>query len=81
MPAQPSLPTRTDPALGSNRLGLGPAVVLYYAKDPWSAGMVLQNVWSLGGGSGINEVNEFGAQYFITYNPGRRARATAGPSR
>lgn len=57
------LPTRTNPALGSNRLGLGPAMVLYYAKDPWSAGVVLQNVWSLGGGSGINEVNEFGAQY------------------
>jgi hypothetical protein len=29
---------------------------------------VLQNVWSLGGGAGINEVNEFGAQYFFNYN-------------
>jgi hypothetical protein len=61
------LPTRTDPALGSDRLGLGPALVLYYAKDAWSAGVVLQNIWSLGG-SGINEVNLFGAQYFLTYN-------------
>jgi len=61
------LPTRTDPALGPNTLGLGPAAVLFYAKGPASAGVVLQNIWSLGG-SGINEVNLFGAQYFLTYN-------------
>jgi hypothetical protein len=29
--------------------------------------VVLQNIWSLGG-SGTNEVNLFGAQYFLTYN-------------
>ena len=61
------LPTRTDPALGSNRLSLGPAVVLFYPKDPWSAGVVLQNGWSLGG-SGINQVNAFGGQYLFNYN-------------
>jgi hypothetical protein len=62
-----SLPTRTNPALGTNRPGLGPALVLFYPKNAWSAGVVLQNVWSLGG-SGINDVNEFGAQYFVNYN-------------
>jgi Putative MetA-pathway of phenol degradation len=61
------LPTRTDPALGSNRVGLGPSAVVYYAKDAWGAGIVLQNVWSLGGTDG-NNVNEFGAQYFLNYN-------------
>ena len=61
------LPTRTDPALGSDRLGLGPAAVVFYAQDAWSAGMVLQNVWSLGG-DGANEVNTLAAQYIFNYN-------------
>lgn len=61
------LPTRTNPILGSNRLGLGPSAVLYYSQDQWGAGVVLQNVWSLGG-EGLNEVNAFGAQYFLNYN-------------
>lgn len=61
------LPTRTDSELGSDRLGLGPSGVLYYAKNAWGAGVVLQNVWSVGG-DGRNEVNVFGAQYFLNYN-------------
>ena len=61
------LPTRTNAVLGSNREGLGPSGVLFYAKDQWSAGVVLQNVWSLGG-SGINRVNTFAAQYIFNYN-------------
>lgn len=61
------LPTRSDSDLGSDRLGLGPSVVLYYATNNWGAGVVLENVWSLGG-EGRNEVNEFGGQYFLNYN-------------
>ena len=48
-------------------MGLGPSAVLYYAEDKWGAGIVLQNVWSLGG-HGNDEVNAFGAQYFLNYN-------------
>jgi hypothetical protein len=61
------LPTRTDATLGSNRVALGPAVLLFYPSEPWSAGVVLQNGWSLGG-SGFNRVNAFGAQYLFNYN-------------
>lgn len=61
------LPTRSDPMLGSDRVGLGPSAVAYYAEDKWGAGLVLQNVWSLGG-EGFDEVNAFGAQYFLNYN-------------
>jgi hypothetical protein len=61
------LPTRTDPALGSDRFGLGPAGVVFYAKDNWSAGLVVQNVWSLGGDV-PNKVNTFAAQYILNYN-------------
>lgn len=61
------LPTRSDPALGSDRVSLGPAGLLFYAKGAFSAGAVIQNYWSLGG-SGINQVNEFNLQYFFNYN-------------
>jgi hypothetical protein len=61
------LPTRTDSALGPDTVSLGPSAVLFYAKGQASAGVVLQNIWSLGG-SGANKVNLFGAQYFLTYN-------------
>ena len=61
------LPTRSDPDLGSDRYGLGPSGVLYYAESDWGAGVVLQNVWSLGG-EGRDEVNMFGGQYFLNYN-------------
>ena len=62
------LPTRTEPELGSNRVALGPALLIFYPKDKWSAGVVLQNGWSLGGGSGVNRVNALGAQYLLSYN-------------
>jgi hypothetical protein len=61
------LPTHSEPELGSDRVGLGPACILFYAKDAWSAGAVLQNTWSMGG-SGVDKVNLFGAQYLFNYN-------------
>jgi hypothetical protein len=61
------LPTHTDPLLGSNRLGLGPSGILFYAEEKWSAGVVLQNVWSVGG-SDSQKFNSFSAQYFLNYN-------------
>ncbi len=61
------IPTRTEPELGSNRLCLGPAALLYYKGDSFSGGIVAQNYWSLGG-DGINEVNLFSAQYVAYYN-------------
>jgi len=61
------LPTRTDSTLGSNRVALGPALLLFYPSEPWNAGVVLQNGCSLGG-SGINRVNALGAQYLFNYN-------------
>ena len=62
------LPTWSDPALGSNRVALGPAFLVFYPQNNWSAGIVLQNGWSIGNASGINRVNAFGAQYLLSYN-------------
>lgn len=61
------LPTHTDQLLGSDALGLGPTAVVFYAQDKWSAGVVVQNVWSVSGPDS-EEINTFSAQYFLTYN-------------
>ena len=61
------LPTRTDSLLGSNRLSLGPAALLYATAGPVSGGIVLQNYWSIGG-EGSNKVNQGSAQYIAYYN-------------
>ena len=61
------LPTRTNPALGSNRVSAGPALLLYDSSGPWAGGVVLQNFWSLGG-TGTNRVNNFATQYILYYN-------------
>jgi hypothetical protein len=46
---------------------LGPAALIFYPQKDWSAGVVVQNGWSLGR-SGINKGNAFGAQYLLSYN-------------
>ena len=61
------IPTRTNAALGSNRLCMGPTGLLYYGGDKFSGGIVVQNYWSLGG-TGTNEVNQFSLQYIAYYN-------------
>ena len=61
------LPTRTNSVLGSDRMGAGPALALFVQPGPWTLGVLLENIWSFGG-SGNNEVNQFSAQYWVTYN-------------
>jgi hypothetical protein len=62
-----SFPTHSEPELGSDSAGLGPTAILFYAKDVWSAGVVLQNISSMGG-SDIDKFNLFSAQYILNYN-------------
>ncbi len=61
------LPTRTNAALGSNRVSMGPSALLYYGGDKFAGGVVAQNFWSLGG-EGANKVNLFSLQYIAYYN-------------
>jgi hypothetical protein len=60
-------PTRTNAALGSNRLSAGPAALLYLSGASLSGGVVAQNFWSFGG-TGANQVNLFSLQYILFYN-------------
>ncbi|MDX2474355.1 MAG: neuromedin U [Candidatus Krumholzibacteria bacterium] len=60
-------PTATDDALGAQKWGLGPSVVLLTMPGNWVVGSLLNNVWSVGG-SGETDVNAFTWQYFVNYN-------------
>jgi hypothetical protein len=63
------VPTASNSTLGSNVWGAGPTGVLVYMNGPWVAGVLVNNVWSLGGTSAMG-----GTKYnnFRNY-PGRRS--------
>jgi len=62
-------PTNGSERLGNDRWGLGPtAVVLRLEKgSPWVYGALVNNVWSVGGGSDPT-YNNFLLQPFVNYN-------------
>jgi hypothetical protein len=61
------IPTATDPALGSNRWAAGPAVALFVQPGPWTAGVLVENVWS-SHEAGAQNVDAFSVLYNLTYN-------------
>jgi hypothetical protein len=63
------LPTHTNDRTGNDRWGLGPSfVALHLAKgDPWVYGFLVNNVWSVSGGSDASYSN-FLLQPFLNYN-------------
>jgi hypothetical protein len=67
------VPTASNGTLGSNVWGAGPTGVLVYMNGPWVAGVLVNNVWSLGGVSAAvgTKYDNFLAQPFVNYNFGR----------
>ncbi len=62
------LPTSTDDALGAGRWGIGPSVVALVMPGKWVVGGLISNIWSIGGDSEKQDVNQLLFQYFINYN-------------
>lgn len=62
-------PSHTKAELGNDHWGAGPtAVVLHLAKgDPWVYGVLINNIWSTGGGSDPTYNNGL-VQPFLNYN-------------
>lgn len=60
------LPTATNENLGMSKWSLGPAAVLGVQSGSWTAFGLFDNIWSVGGW-GDEPVNQFTAQYYITY--------------
>jgi len=75
------LPTHTDNALGHDRWGIGPSVVILHLEkgDPWVYGFLANNVWSVGGSSGSSAYNNFLLQPFLNYNFGGALYLTSSP--
>jgi hypothetical protein len=74
------VPTATNDALGSSRWGLGPTfVVLRLSQgNPWVYGFLVNNIWSVGHGSG-GPYNNFLIQPFLNYNLESGTYLTSSP--
>lgn len=62
-----SLPTATEDALGSGKLGLGPTAVALKQNGPWTFGALANHVWSVAGDEDRPEVNATFLQPFLAY--------------
>jgi hypothetical protein len=75
------IPTASSANLGSSVWGGGASGVIVYSKGPWVAGVLVNNVWSLGGNYGRNGngYNNFLTQPFVNYNFGEGWYVTSSP--
>jgi hypothetical protein len=62
-----TLPTATDPLLGSGKWSAGPTVVVLTTQGHWVGGALANNQWSFAGW-GPRSVNQMLIQPFVNYN-------------
>src|SRR5262245_2557963 len=62
-----TLPSATDPELGTGKWSAGPAAVGLTMQGPWVAGVLLNNQWSFAGW-GDTKVNQLLLEPFVHYN-------------
>jgi hypothetical protein len=60
-------PSASDDALGSEKWGLGPTVVLLRQQKGWTYGLLANHVWSYAGASDRSHVNSTFLQPFLSY--------------
>ncbi len=63
-----SAPTATDDVLGSGKWSLGPSAVGLVIEKPWVGGVLVRQLWSVGGDSDREDVNQTLLQPFVNYN-------------
>ena len=64
------LPTATNNALGGEKFGVGPSVVLLTQPGPWTIGLLFNQIWSTSGADDREDVNSTFLQPFVNYNVG-----------
>lgn len=73
-----SFPTATNPLLETGQWGLGPTAVALVMPGPWVIGVLVNNIWRIGGAAHGQVLNTFTTQPFINFNmPNAWAIATA----
>lgn len=73
------LPTATADVLGTGKWSVGPSVVGLLQPDPWTFGVLANNVWSVFGDGDRAGVNQLLLQYFINYNLPKGWYLTSAP--
>ena len=74
-----TVPSASDPILGTGKVLLGPTAVLLTTPGHWVIGVLLNNQWSVGGDPLRPAVNAFLAQPFINYNMAEGWYLTTSP--
>jgi opacity protein-like surface antigen len=74
-----TIPSATDPILGTGKVLLGPTAVALVTPGHWVIGILVNNQWSVGGNPLSANVNEFLAQPFINYNMAHGWYLTSSP--
>lgn len=64
------LPTATNNALGTEKIGLGPSIVALTQPGAWTLGVLFNQIWSVDGASDRSDVNQMLLQPFANYNMG-----------
>ena len=62
-----SVPTATNHTLGTEKWNAGPAALVMIQPQPWTLGVLVNNLWSYAGSSGRGHVNQMLLQYFVSY--------------
>jgi opacity protein-like surface antigen len=74
-----TIPSASDPTLGTGKVLFGPTAVLLTTPGHWVIGVLLNNQWSVGGDPLRPAVNTFLAQPFLNYNMERGWYLTTSP--
>lgn len=61
------IPTATDDLLGSEQWGIGPTGVVLKQLGPWTAGALVNHIWSFAGEDSRDDVNATFLQPFVSY--------------
>ena len=63
-----SLPSTTEPTLGTEKWSAGPTVVALKQSGPWTYGVLWNQIWSFAGNTDRSDVNQMFVQPFLAYN-------------
>jgi hypothetical protein len=63
-----SFPTATDETLGLEKWRVGPSAVVVSMPGRWVLGVLVNNLWSVGGDSNREDINSMAIQPFVYYN-------------
>lgn len=63
-----SLPSTSQPTLGTDKWAAGPTFVVLKQSGPWTVGALWNQIWSFAGNSSRSDVNQMFFQPFLAYN-------------